>query len=357
MTTTGGRPDGAVTPGGAVTPDGAALLPFPWATTQKPYGTALLELARARPDVVALGADLTRQTETDLLRDALPRQFVNVGMAEQNLVGIAAGLARAGRCVFVHTFGVFATRRPLEQIALQVAYPGLDVKLVGFMPGLSSPGGPSHQAVDDVALMRALPNMRVVDVADATEVRQAVALIADRPGPCYLRLKRGEVPVLFDESHRLDLDRAQWLRRGDEVALVASGMLVATALRAAESLATAGVSVTVLHVPTLKPIDAAAVRSAAAGARAVVTAENHSVVGGLGSAVAEVLAEAGGAPPLRRVGVPDTFAQASSAPWLFRRYGLDVAAVVAAAWSALGRPGDPPAAEDVTVETGRYSPV
>ncbi|MGH9057124.1 MAG: transketolase family protein, partial [Acidimicrobiales bacterium] len=234
------------------------------------------------------------------------------------------------------------------------------VKLVGFMPGLSSPGGPSHQAVDDVALMRSLPNMTVVDVADATEVRQVVPLLAAHRGPCYLRLKRGEVPLLFGEPHRLELGRAQWLRRGGEVAVLASGMLVATAVRAAQVLEPAGLTVSVLNVPTIKPLDAEAVREAAATSRAVVTAENHSVVGGLGSAVAEVLAEAGAATPLRRVGVQDTFAQASSAPWLFRRHGLDVGSLVAATWSAAGRSGEPPGVadgQDVAVEPGRYSPV
>ncbi len=340
------------------------LLDPPYEPVQKPYGRALLALARRRGDVVVLGADLTRQTETDLVRDERPEQFVNVGMAEQNLIGVASGLARAGRCVLVHTFGVFATRRPLEQIALQVAYPALDVKIIGFMPGLSSPGGPSHQAVEDVALMRSLPNMTVLDVADATEVSQVVPLLADRPGPCYLRLKRGEVPRLFGPAHRLDLARAQLLRpgrgeRGVDVALVASGMLVATALRAAEVLSRAGVEASVLNVPTIKPLDSRTVLAAAESARAVVSAENHSIVGGLGSAVAEALAEAGLGRPLRRVGVPDTYAQASGAPFLFRRYGLDVAAVVRAAWSALGRDGVPPAAaeEGEEVPTGPHAPV
>jgi transketolase len=344
--------------GGKIHPvAGTGLLAFPWTTTTKPYGSALVELARARPDVIALGADLTRQTETDLIRDELPGQFVTVGMAEQNLMGIASGLARTGRCVFVHTFGVFATRRPFEQVAMQVAYPGLDVKIVGFMPGLSSPGGPSHQAVDDVALMRVLPNMTVVDVADAIETSQAVALLAAREGPCYLRLKRGEVPVLFDRSHRLAIPTAQWLLDGGEVAVLASGMLVATAVLAAQVLGDAGLRVSVVNVPTLKPIDAAAVLEAAARSAALVTAENHSVIGGLGSAVAEVLAEAGSGTPLRRIGIRDAYAEASSASWLFRRYGLDVDTVIATAWSAAGRTGAPPTSADVPVDTGQYAPV
>lgn len=324
----------------------AGLLGPPWRTVAKPYGGALLEVAGERPDVVAVGADLTRQTETDLIRDRLPRQFVNVGMAEQNMIGVAAGLARGGRCVFAHTFGVFATRRPYEQVAMQVAYPALDVKIVGFMPGLSSPGGPSHQAIDDVSLMRSLPNMQVLDVADATEVRQAVRWLAEHRGPWYLRVKRGDVPVLFGEAHRLAPPGAQWLRRGGEVALLASGMLVAPAVVAAAALAEGGLEVSLLHVPSIKPIDRAAVLEAARDVAAVVTAENHSVVGGLGTAVAEVLAEGGTGTPLRRVGVQDTFARASSASWLFARHGLDAASLVAACWSAAGRPGDPPDVHD-----------
>src|SRR5579862_1458732 len=322
------------------------LLPPPWARVLKPYGTALLEVARSRPDVVAVGADLTKQTETDFVRDQLPDQFVNVGMAEQNMIGVAAGMARAGSCVFVHTFGVFATRRPYEQIAMQIAYPELDVKIVGFMPGLSSPGGPSHQAIDDVALMRALPNMSVLEAADATEVGQAVRWLAERRGPCYLRVKRGEVPVLFGPAHRLDPPNAQWLRRGAEVAILASGMLVGIALEASVVLESAGLSVSVLNVASIKPIDRAAVLEAASSAQTVISAENHSVVGGLGSAVAEVLAEAGSATPLRRVGVQDVFAQASSAAWLFRRHGLDVDAMIAAAWEAAGRTGSAPSAPE-----------
>src|ERR1700761_8341399 len=171
-------------------------------TVLKPYGEALLALARARPDIICLGADLTRQTETDIFRDAIPERFINVGMAEANMIGIAGGVARAGHTVFVNSFGVFCTRRCFDQIAMAVAYPALNVKIVGFMPGLSSPGGPSHQAIEDVALMRALPNFTIVEPADAIETRQAVAAIADHSGPVYLRLKRGEIPAIFEDSHR-----------------------------------------------------------------------------------------------------------------------------------------------------------
>lgn len=331
----------------------------PYRTVLKPYGEALVALARTRPEVVCLGADLTRQTETDLFRDALPERFFNAGMAEANLIGMAGGLARAGHVVFVNTFGVFCTRRCYDQIAMSVAYPELDVKLVGFMPGLSSPGGPSHQAIDDVALMRALPNMTVVDPADAAEVTQAVAAIADRPGPVYLRLKRGEQPVIFPEDHRLDLDRAQVLIGGEraDACLVAAGMMIPAALAAARVLEAQDLAVTVLNVPVVKPLDTATIVDAVRHSRMVVTAENHSIVGGLGSAVAEALSEAGVPVPLRRVGVRDRFAESGSREYLFARYGLGTQDVIDAAWHGLAIERAPPRAPVVPPVPGAYAPV
>jgi transketolase len=335
------------------------MLTEPYPTVTKPYGRALLEVARRRPELVCLGADLTAQTETDLFRDRLPERFFNAGMAEANLVGVAAGLARGGCVAFVNTFGVFATRRCYDQVAMAVAYPRLDVKLVGFMPGLSSPGGPSHQAIEDVALMRALPNMTVVDPADATEVAAAVEEVASRPGPVYLRLKRGEIPVIFEDDHRLDLDRAQVLREGADLTVVASGMMVATALRVVRFLEANGVDAALVHVPVIKPLDAETVVTWCARSGRAVVAENHTVVGGLGSAVAEALVEAGATCRLRRVGVPDTFAIAASVPYLFERYGLSAAHVLDAAYDLLGwRDGPrlvPPPSVGLAEKT--YSPV
>ena len=331
----------------------------PYQTVLKPYGEALLALARERPDVLCLGADLTRQTETDMFRDALPGRFINAGMAEANLIGIAGGLARAGHVVFVHSFGVFATRRCYDQIAMSIAYPGLDVKIVGFMPGLSSPGGPSHQAIDDVALMRALPNMMVVEPADAAEVAQSVAAVARHHGPVYLRLKRGENPLIFEDGHRLALDRAQVLCGGaaGEVAIIAAGMMIPMALAAARTLSANGVTATVVNVPVIKPLDAATVVSVAARARIVVTAENHSVVGGLGSAVAECLSEAGAAVPLRRVGIADVFAESGSREFLFSKYGLTTQAIVDAAWRGLALNADIPKAPVLAAGPSTYAPV
>ena len=331
----------------------------PYEITLKPYGQALLELARQRPEIICLGADLTRQTETDIFRDALPERFINVGMAEANMMGIAGGLARAGHTVFVNTFGVFCTRRCFDQVAMAVAYPALNVKIVGFMPGLSSPGGPSHQATDDVALMRALPNMAVVEPADALEVRQAVAAIADRPGPVYMRLKRGETPIIFDDNHRLDLDKAQVLTGSgrSDVCIIAAGMMIPAALAAARVLESNQLTVTVLNVPLIKPLDTPTIVTAARHSRIVITAENHNIIGGLGSAVAEALAEAGLGVPLRRVGIGDVFAESGSREFLFQRYGLGTQNILDVAWRGLGLDRPVPSAPVIESSPGAYAPV
>ena len=330
----------------------------PYPTELKPYGRALVNLARRRDEILCLSGDLTRQCEVDLFQAEIPDRFIHAGMAEANMMSMAGALARCGHIPFVHTFGVFATRRPFDQIANAIAYPGLPVRIIGFMPGVSTPGGPSHQAIDDVALMRTLPNMTVVDVADAVEVRQVAAAVIDVPGPVYVRLKRGEIPVIFDEDHQLRLGQAEVLMPGDDVALFASGMMLAPALAAARALADHAVCVSVINVPTVKPLDTATVQEAAAGARIVVTAENHTIIGGLGSAVAETIAEAGIGRPLRRVGLRDTFAEGSlTAPYLFGKYGLSTRALIETIWSALGRPGPPPRAPAAAAESGEYSPV
>lgn len=331
----------------------------PYRTVLKPYGAALVELARRRPDVVCLGADLTRQTETDLFRDEIADRFINVGMAEANMLSIAGGLARAGHTVFVNTFGVFCTRRCFDQIAMSVAYPNLNVKIVGFMPGLSSPGGPSHQAIEDVALMRALPNLTVVEPADAIETKQVVAAIADRPGPVYLRLKRGEIPLIFDDDHRLDLAKAQILTGGEgaDVCIIASGMMIPAALAAARTLTENGITAAVINVPVIKPLDGATIAAMARRARIVITAENHTIVGGLGSAVAEALAEAGTSAPLRRVGIADTFAEAGSREYLFAKYGLGTQDIIEAAWRGLAINRPTPIAPVIEASPGVYAPV
>ena len=342
----------------AIAPGARSLRLPPYPTVLKPYGQSLVELAKERDDIVCLTGDLTRQCEIDLFQEAFPERFIHAGMAEANMMGIAGALARDGFTPFVHTFGVFATRRPLDQIINAIAFPNLKVRILGFMPGVSSPGGPSHQAIDDVALVRAIPNMTVVDVADAVEVRQVAAAIVDVDGPVYVRLKRGEIPLIFGDDHQLRLDRADVLMTGTDVALFASGMMLAPVLGAARLLTAAGVSVSVVNVPVIKPLDTATVTEVAAAAKIVITAENHTIVGGLGSAVAEAIAEAGLGRPLRRIGLQDTFAEGSkTGPYLFAKYGLSTQAVVDTAWATLGRPGQAPFAEVTEAAEGEYSPV
>jgi transketolase len=334
------------------------LLKQPYPTVIKPYGRALVDLARKRPEILCLTGDLTRQTEIDLFQEQIPERFIHGGMAEANMISMAGALARRGFLPFVHTFGVFATRRPLDQIINSVAYPNLPVRIVGFMPGVSSPGGPSHQAIDDVALMRAVPNMTVVDVADATQIRAALPFIADVPGPVYLRLKRGEIPVIFEEGHEFSLTRAQTLIEGSDLAVIASGMMLSSAISAAGTLAAAGTSVSVVNVPVIKPLDAETITRTVSKVKAVITAENHSVIGGLGSAVAETMAEAGLGRPLRRIGLRDTFAEgARTAPHLFRKYRLGTQDIVDCAWELLRREGQPPQVQAAEAAEGEYAPV
>jgi transketolase len=334
------------------------LLKQPYPTVMKPYGRALVDLARKRPEILCLTGDLTRQTEIDLFQEQIPERFIHGGMAEANMISMAGALARRGFLPFVHSFGVFATRRPLDQIINSVAYPNLPVRIVGFMPGVSSPGGPSHQAIDDVALMRAVPNMTVVDLADATQIRAALPSIADIPGPVYLRLKRGEIPVIFEDDHEFSLTTAQTLIEGTDLAVIASGMMLSSAVSAADTLAAGGVSASVLNVPVIKPLDADSIIRAVSGVSAVITAENHSVIGGLGSAVAETMAEAALARPLRRVGLRDTFAEgARTAPHLFRKYRLGTQDIVDTAWELLRREGQPPQVQAAAAAEGEYAPV
>jgi transketolase len=300
-------------------------------TAPRIYVNTLIELARERPDVLCLVADLARSTEVDTFRGAFPDRFFNLGMPEQNMMGVAGGLARSGELPFVHTFGVFATRRPYDQVSMAIAYPRLNVKIVGFLPGLTTPGGVTHQAIDDLALMRTLPNMTVLDPGDAVELSQAIRAAAAHPGPVYFRGLRGAVPVLFDErTHRIEIGRATWLREGDDATIVSTGIMVAEALQASDELAAEGVRAGVLHSPSIKPLDGAAILDAARRTGAVVTVENHTIVGGLGSAVAEALAEGGAAARFRRVGVPDTYAEGGSQAYLFEKYGLSARHVAAA---------------------------
>jgi transketolase len=289
----------------------------------------LVRWAEDKPDVVVLSADLTGSTEIDLFRDTYPDRFYSMGMAEQNMMSFAGGLAREGFFPFVHTFAVFLYRRALDQISMSIAYPNLPVRLFGFLPGITTPGGATHQATDDIAVLRALPNMTILEPGDATEVETVLDVAHSLSGPVYIRMLRGEIPRLFDRSEPMRLGQARVLSCGDDVTLFSSGICTEEVMRVTRVLRQHGVSLQHLHISTLKPFADPAVLDAAARARyGVITLENHTIIGGLGTAVAEMMAEAGIGKKLVRLGLKDTYAHGASRQYLMREYRLDALAVV-----------------------------
>jgi len=287
----------------------------------------LVDWARDKPRVLVLSADLTGSTEIDLFRDAYPGRFFSMGMAEQNMLSFAGGLAREGFLPLVHTFAVFISRRAYDQIAMSVAYPNLPVRLFGFLPGITTPGGATHQAIEDIALMRTLPNMTVLECGAATDVESVLDVAYEVQGPVYIRMLRGQIPRLFAEPMRLN--RARVLSTGTEVTIFSSGICTEQAIRAVHALQERGLSLTPAHISTLKPFSDPQVLAVAAQARCgVITFENHTIVGGLGTAVAEVMAAAGLGKPLVRMGLQDTFAHGASREYLMHEYGLDCMALV-----------------------------
>jgi transketolase len=292
-----------------------------------PFGRALLTLGKARADVVGLSADLSKYTDILPFADAYPSRFFQTGMAEANLMGIAAGLARVGYTPFVTTYGVFASRRAFDQVAMAIALGKQNVKIFAFLPGLTTPGGPTHQAIEDVALMRTLPNMVVIDPADAREMQQVVQAVAERDGPAYVRGLRGVVPLILPADYQFEIGKARLLRTGRHVGIVSTGVMTERALQAADLLDQRGISVAVLHASTLKPFDTEAVRTLATRVPSIFSIENGTVVGGLGSAVAEALAGAGSGRPLTMLGIQDHFPVAGSLDFLLEKYGLTPAAI------------------------------
>jgi transketolase len=299
----------------------------------------LVRWAADRPTVLVFSADLTGSTEIDLFRDTYPERFFSMGMTEQNMMSMAGAMAREGFYPFVHTFGVFLYRRALDQIAMSVAYPNAPVRMFGFLPGILTPGGATHQAIEDVAVMRALPNMTVLETGDATDVESVLDVAQAVPGPVYVRMLRGEVPRLFPSEEPMAFDRMRVLQEGDDVLIVTSGISTEEALRLLPALAGRGLSVGHLHVSTLKPMRDPVLLAMAERARlGVVTMENHTVAGGLGSIVAERLAEAGIGRRLVRLGLQDRFAHGASPRYLMAECGIDAHALAGAVERLAGRP-------------------
>jgi transketolase len=300
-------------------------------TTPAPFGHALVNLARDNPRIVGMTADLSKYTDLHIFAQAHPDRFYQMGMAEQVLMGAAAGMAREGFTVFATTYAVFASRRAYDFICMCIAEENLDVKIVCALPGLTTGYGPSHQATEDLAIFRGLPNMTIIDPCDALEIEQATAVIAAHKGPVYMRLLRGNVPLVLDEyGYTFELGKAKMLRDGPDALLISTGLMTMRALEAAKELERDRVKVAVLHVPTIKPLDEAAIIAAASKTgRPVITLENHTIMGGLGEAVAGVLLRNGVHPTaFRQIALPDQFLDAGALPTLHDRYGLSTSEVV-----------------------------
>ena len=300
-------------------------------TRPAPFGHALVQLADMRPDIVAMTADLGKYTDLHIFAKAYPDRYFQMGMAEQLLMGAAGGMAKEGFVPFATTYAVFASRRAYDFVHQVIAEENLNVKIVCALPGLTTGYGPSHQATEDIAIFRGVPNLTIVDPCDALEIEQAVPAIAAHCGPVYMRLLRGQVPLVLDEyGYQFELGEAKLLRDGREVLIVSSGFMTMRSLEVANALQADGVDVGVLHVPTIKPLDEEAiVREASRSGRLFIVAENHSTVGGLGEAIAGTLLRAGVAPAFRQIALPDAFLDAGALPTLHDKYGISAAAMTA----------------------------
>lgn len=299
-------------------------------TETAPFGHALAELAKQRPDIVGMSADLAKYTDLHIFAQAHPERFFQMGMAEQLLMGAAGGMAKEGFTPFVTTYAVFASRRAYDFIHQVIAEENLNAKIACALPGLTTGYGPSHQATEDIAIFRGVPGLTILDPCDALDTRQAVAAMADHPGPVYMRLLRGKVPLVLDEyDYQFEIGRAKLLCDGDDVLFISSGLMTMRALDTAKILREQGISAAVLHSPTIKPLDSDTILAQVQRRpRLVVVAENHSSIGGLGEAVAHTLLMAGVTPAgFRHIALPDAFLDAGALPTLHDRYGISTSSI------------------------------
>lgn len=296
-----------------------------------PFGKALVEYAADRPQVVGMTADLAKYTDLHLFAQAYPERFFQMGMAEQLLMGAAGGMAKEGFIPFATTYAVFASRRAYDFVHQVIAEENLNVKLACALPGLTSGYGPSHQATEDIAMMRGIPNLTIIDPCDALDVEQMVPAAIEHQGPVYMRLLRGQVPLVLDEyDYKFEIGKAKMLRDGKDVLIISSGIMTMRALEVAKEMAGGAADVGVLHVPTIKPLDVdTIVREASRSGRMVIVAENHSIIGGLGEAVAGSLMRARISPEFHQIALPDRFLDAGALPTLHDRYGISTASIVA----------------------------
>lgn len=305
--------------------------------TRDAYGEALVELGAQNKKIVVLDADLSKSTKTNDFAKVYPERFFNLGIAEQNLLGTAAGFAASGKIPFASSFAVFAVGRAYDQIRNSIAYPHLNVKIAATHAGITvGEDGGSHQMLEDLALMRALPGMTVIVPADGKETKQAVMAAAQYDGPVYIRLGRPKVPQLFDDNYHFQIGKSVLMADGDDVTLIATGIMVAKALEAKEILAKEGISAAVVNMSTIKPLDTEMIVKMAAKTGAIVTCEEHNIIGGLGSAVAETLAEQKPV-PMERIGVNDTFGESGQPDQLLDKFGLTAVHIAQQAQKAINR--------------------
>jgi transketolase len=299
-------------------------------------GQVLLELAEENPAIWALTADVKNSTGLVPFSRAFPDRFLNVGIAEQTMMGVAAGLATCGKIPFAATFAFLASMRCCEQVRTDIAYPKLNVKIYATHAGVAlATGGTTHHATEDLAIMRSFANMTVVEPADVLETRKAMRAIVESPGPAYIRLRRGPAPIVYQEDFDYQIGKANTVRAGEDVTLIACGRTVAECIVAARMLETEGISAAVVDMHTLKPVDGDAIAAAAAATRLIVTVEDHNIIGGLGGAVGETLAELGSGTPLKRLGIRDTYAGIGPETQLLARHGLTGPAIAAAVRGSL----------------------
>jgi transketolase len=303
----------------------------------RPYARAFVDFARDKPDVLCVSADLTSSCEIDAFREEFPERFFSLGMAEQNMLSVCGGLAMEGFRPFVHTFSVFIYRRPYDQLVNSIAYSNRKVRLMGFLPGITTPGGVTHQAIEDIAVLRSVPNMTILETGDATEVETVLHVADAVEGPVYVRVLRGVVPRLFERPFQFNQLRT--LNQGEDLLILSAGITTEEAMRATKALTAAGVRITHLHASTLKPFARDQFLETLIGIKhGIITIENHTVIGGLGSIVAEVVAEAGIGKKLIRLGLQDTFAHGASRPFLMKKFGFDAVSLVSAVEGLMGEP-------------------
>ncbi len=302
------------------------------ATFREVFGKALVELGRKNKNIVVLDADLASSTKTTYFAEEFPDRFFQCGIAEQNMIGVAAGLASCGKIPFVTSFAVFVTKRPADQISVSVAYPKLNVKIIGAYTGLfNGKTGATHMAGEDIAIMRAIPGIVVIDPADAIEMSQAMEAISNYSGPVYMRETRDEWPNIFDSnnSYRFKIGKAVTVRNGKDATIISCGIMTSESLSAAEKLKSEGIDVRVLNMSTIKPIDKEAIIKSAKETGAIITCENHNIYGGLGSAVAEVLSEEACSPMLR-IGIQDVFSECGTNRELINKYKMSSSHITSA---------------------------